>query len=398
MDDFDTLVSQVMDDGAAGAPPDPQAGPASDGGSGPGDSPDDVIAAAEAEALAAITGEKPQTRQAKAAPEGEGDEPAPAGDPSDPLERIIKDRFKGDRKAAADYFSANPDRLSAIESAIQQLRTPPADPQAQALALEKTVQEDEAVVGFNREIDSIDKTIENTHRENARILKELTAAEREADKLEGKSEVAADDQKAGFRAGAEAKKAEAERLRGQYLSNQDTLRRAGEDKKHYERRLASRVDEIQAEVADRVNSEARAEGQRAAILSTFDDAVAASAKDLKLNLSSFQREAIRGVVVAAMKKADTSYNWSLQRIASLTDRVTRRFAEENRLTAGSRAATLPVRAPSAPRPASQRVASPAPASDGLTVDVSKMSNSEKVAFFKGRARRLEAAGVGVGRR
>lgn len=402
MDDLDILVDQVMADAgpapaatpAAGAPPDPTAGG--------GDSPDDLVAEAEAEALAAVGVQTP-AKPAKAKPQA--DEPpadaATADDSDDPLSLVVKEQFGGDRAAAAAYFKSNPGRLQAMEQAIEALRTSPPDPKAVEKALEQEIQSDGQVVDCNREIERIESDITSTREARGRILRALGEAQNAAAEFRGQVKIAADDQKAAIRAEAAAKDSEVASLLQQLNSHDDTLKRCERDKAHYDRRLTERVREIEDEVSDRANTEARAAGQRAAIWSTFDQAVSSTATALKLTkpFTSFHKEAVRALTVLIMKQDPSPVNWPLARIEALTRKVAERYARENGMTPGARAVALSRRAaPSDPRPASERVAPLKPQPEVFAgADLSKMTNTEKADLFRRRARGIESRGLGVAR-
>lgn len=383
----------IVDDLLSEEPIVPDAAPSS--GDAPSDSPataegdisDDLIAEIEAEAAQQMGAPKPKPGEKTAEPTPV---PTPSTDSDDPLEQIIQDQFGGDRAKAAAHFRAFPGELAAIKAQIQALVSP-VDTEAAERALEQEIRNDSQVVDYNREIETIDADIKRMQAENTRSLQAMGTLQEATDILKGRAEEAAEDRKESLKAQAAAKQSEIAALNSSYISNLRTIKESEREKKTYERRLHERVNDIRADVSDRANQAAKDRTSAVVLHNAFNNGVKGVAGDLKIKFSDTDVEFIKGMVIRVMNKDTSDRDWPASRVKDVAMRAAQKYAQANGRTVGSRAAALAPRAPSAPRPASVRVATPKAPDTGVTAEMQK-----DPAFWRKRAQIMESKGVGVG--
>lgn len=321
--------------------PDPAAPPTGSPADSPapgaeGESLDQIVASVEAE----LAGQAPQVPHDPNAPA------APAPD-THTIEKLAKTEAE----------------LVSLRALVESQMAPP-DPEAEGKALEQQIRADNAVVECNREIETIEKDQTDTRTAQVALLRDIGAAQDQAAHWKGAASVAADDLKPGYEAKASAAELKVSQLQTQYSQNASSLKQADRDLRSAERRLGERVEEIQSEASSRATAHARSQAIARVTVDTFNTTVDSTAKSYKVDLNPFHKSMIRaGVTMLMRRAAPDAPPWTPEQTRQVTAAMTRKFMVSTGMTAGARAVALsPSKAPSAPRPASQRVAAAPPQS------------------------------------
>lgn len=354
-------------------PPDP-ASPSADGQAASpapgavGESIDEIVASVEAE----LAGQAPPALA------------DPSATPAAPAPDV----------ATIEKLARQDAELTSLRALVESQMAPP-DPEAEGKALEAAIRGDAQIVEYNRELEQIETDHKSTQAAQVQLLRDIGTAQDQVAHFKGAASVAADDVKPSYEAKAEAAQSKVESLQSRYSQNAQSLKRAEVDQRSLERRVAERADAIQNDLSSRADQQERDKAIAKVTVQTFNSAVDSTAKGLKVDITPFDRSAIRAIVVALLHRAGAvpgAQPWTREQTQQVTAATTRKYLVQNGRTAGARAVALsPSKAPSAPRPASQRVASQAPA-QARTTSAEQAALEADPEYWRRRAGMIVARG------